>query len=134
MRLETATLKILLVALLALLSLSQASRVSAGYYVWTSNGPGGGSIRALAIDPLSPSTVYAGTPGGGVLKSTNGGATWSASNNGLTNANVRALAIDPRTPNTVYAGIDSDIPCPRGVFKSTNGGANFGLSFAIPRR
>ena len=59
---------------------------------------------ALAIDPATPSTLYAGTDGGGVFKSTNGGAAWSAVNIGLTNTYVDALAIDPATPSTLYAG------------------------------
>jgi photosystem II stability/assembly factor-like uncharacterized protein len=51
-------------------------------------------IPALAIDPLTPTTLYAGTYGGGVFKSMDGGVSWSAS--GLTNiyTSVTALAID----------------------------------------
>ena len=37
--------------------------------VWTSIGPEGGSINTLAINPVTPTTLYAGT-GGGVFKST----------------------------------------------------------------
>ena len=98
------------------------SKVPTGNNVWTSNGPEGGEVRALAIDPQTPSTVYAGT-GGGVFKSTNGGASWSVINSGPTFAYynpVQALAIDPQTPSTVYAGIPGS-----GVFKSTNGGASW---------
>ena len=62
-------------------------------------------VQVLAIDPVTPTTLYAGTWGGGVFKSTNGGAAWSAVNNGLTNRYVAALAIDPATPTTLYAGI-----------------------------
>jgi hypothetical protein len=87
---------------------------------WTSNGPEGGYIQALAIDPTTPATVYAGTPGGGVFKSTDGGASWAAVNSGLTNTNVFALAIAPTTPTTVYAGTIHG-----GVFKSTDGGASW---------
>ena len=39
-------------------------------------------VKALAIDPHDPSTLYAGTYGGGVFKSTNGGGSWSAVNTG----------------------------------------------------
>ena len=74
-------------------------------------------VYALAIDPATPSTLYAGTDGGGVFKSTNGGAAWSAVNTGLTATDVHALAIDPATPSTLYAGTTGG-----GVFKSTNGG------------
>ncbi len=35
--------------------------------------PEGGNIKTLAINPNTPSTLYAGTGGGGVFKSTNGG-------------------------------------------------------------
>jgi len=112
--------KVLLISLLLLLSASQAGIVSAGTNVWTSNGPEGGTIHALAIDPVTPATLYAGTSGGGVFKSTNGGGNWSAANTGLTNTDVLALAIDPATPATLYAGILGG-----GVFKSTNGGGNW---------
>ena len=56
--------------------LAKAYAAQAGINVWTSHGPGTVSIRALAIDPSTPSTLYAGTAagGGGVSKSTDGGA------------------------------------------------------------
>ena len=41
-------------------------------------------LCALAIDPATPTTLYAGTWDGGVFKSTNGGGNWSAVNTGLT--------------------------------------------------
>jgi hypothetical protein len=65
--------------------------------VWTSVGPYGGRIRALAIDPTTPATLYAGTDGGGVSKSTDAGGTWAAANTGLEYPYpyVSALAIDP---------------------------------------
>ena len=95
---------VLLVALLTLLTISQTSVALAGFGVWTRNGPEGGRIRVLAIDPATPTTLYAGTYGGGVFKSANGGASWSAVNSGLTSLAVLALAIDPATPTTLYAG------------------------------
>ena len=42
-------------------------------------------VRALAIDPSTPATLYAGMErGGGAFKSTDGGGSWSAINAGLT--------------------------------------------------
>jgi hypothetical protein len=70
----------------------------------------------LAIDPSAPATLYAGTSGGGVFKSTDAGGNWIAINSGLTNTVVSALAIDPSNMATLYAGTEG------GVFKSTNGG------------
>jgi hypothetical protein len=56
-------------------------------------------FNSLAVDPVTPTTVFVGSSGG-LYKSLNGGATWSRS--GLTT--VQALAIDPTDPATVYAG------------------------------
>lgn len=91
-----------------------------GTNVWTSIGPGGGEITALAINPVTPTTVYAGTRSSGVFKSTNGGVSWSKVNNGLTSTSVLALAIDPQTPSTVYMNTGGS-----GVFKSSNSGASW---------
>ena len=78
---------------------------------------GSGNITALAIDPQRPTTLYAGTSDRGVFKTTDGGATWSAT--GLANVYVSALAIDPVTPTTLYAVAWG------GLYKSTDGGANW---------
>ncbi len=69
-------------------------------------------VNALAIHPVRPSTVYAGTPYG-VFKSRNAARTWSPA---AAPGSVVALAIDPTRPTTIYAG-------GRGVFKSADGGA-----------
>src|SRR3990172_1064061 len=97
-----------------------AGTVDAGINSWSPIGPGGGTVRVLAIDPSAPSTIYAGTYGGGVFRSTDGGPTWGPINTGLSNLYVFALAIDPSAPSTLYAGTDGE-----GVFKSTNGGTSW---------
>jgi uncharacterized repeat protein (TIGR01451 family) len=61
-------------------------------------------IPALAIDPATPTTIYASTPGGGVFKSINGGGFWDAAAVGMTSKNVSGLAVAPNNPATVYAG------------------------------
>jgi len=95
------------------------------------------SVTALAIDPVSSSTIYvsAGTneisAKGGVFKTTDGGGSWRAINTGLDpDATGSVLVIDPKTPTTIYLGSD------RGVFKSSDAGgewhaANAGLSYPI---
>jgi|SRR6267142_438852 len=85
-------------------------------------------IPALAIDPLTPTTLYAGTyGGGGLFKSTDGGANWVAVGS-LTY--ISDLAIDPLTPTTLYAGTlgiywGSGELTLGGVYKSTNRGASW---------
>jgi photosystem II stability/assembly factor-like uncharacterized protein len=73
-------------------------------------------VVALAIDPKSPATIYAGTEAG-VFKSSDSGESWKDINVGLTSTYVRTLVIDPSAPTTVYAGTQGG-----GVFKTSNGG------------
>ena len=99
--------------------IANAHAARAGVNVWTTHGPFGEIVQALGIDPIMPSTLYAGTYGAGVFRSTSGGTDWTAVNTGLTNTVVQALAIDPLTPSTLYAGTGG------GVFRSTNSGGTW---------
>jgi hypothetical protein len=90
----------------------------AGINVWTAHGPYGSPVQVLAIDPHTPSTLYAGTRGHGVYRSSDSGVSWSAI--GLTGSQVNALAIHPSTPSTLYAATNGD-----GVHQSTDSGANW---------
>ena len=44
---------------------------------WIRKGPEGGSIASIVIDPATTSTLYIGTWGGGIFKSTDGGENWT---------------------------------------------------------
>jgi hypothetical protein len=114
-----------LIALLAFLGMGSRT-VWAGINAWTSIGPDGGSVQALAIDPQNLGTVYAGTSGAGVFKSTNGGTSWSAANAGLTAFNVSTLAVDPQNSGTLYATAGGS------VFKTTDGGAHWSEVYSAP--
>src|SRR5262249_34290630 len=82
-------------------------------------GLGNRFVLSVAIHPLSPDTIYAGTGAGHVFKSTDAGATWN--DTGLSAAfAVVALAIDPQTPTILYPGTFGD-----GAFKSTNAGVSW---------
>lgn len=76
-----------------------------------------GYVTSLAIDPFVPNTVYAGTFGAGVLKSTDVGSTWNPVNTNLTSSKVLCLAIDHTVPTKLFAGTAN------GLFKTTNGGS-----------
>ncbi len=76
---------------------SSPSTVSAGVNVWTtSSGAAAGDIRALAIDPAHPSTLYAGTSGGGVFGCDSNGRFWIFGG-GLTNISVDMTVTDTQT-------------------------------------
>src|SRR5438034_6257169 len=99
-------------------------RAEAGVNAWTTNGPHSETINALAIDPQTPTTLYAGSSGHGVFKSTDGGGNWSAVNTGLTTPYgaiwVNALRSEEHTPTTLYAASSGG-----GVFKSIDGGGTW---------
>lgn len=84
----------------------------------------------LAIDPTNTLVMYLATGDGnagdtrsiGVLKSINGGASWSAT--GLTNAVttnflIRRLLINPSNTQIILAATST------GIYRSTNGGTNW---------
>ncbi len=85
------------------------------------------TVHALAVDPSSASTVYAGVESG-LYKSEDGGVSWTFHDQGLPvlagtgeAAAVLALAIDPSSPETLYAATGV------GVSKSTDGGLTWAL-------
>lgn len=85
---------------------------------------GVGEISTLAIAPQDPTTLYASTRCAGVIRTTNGGASWTATNNGLFDPYIiSTLTIAPSNPETVYAA--SNYILDLTVFKTTNGGANW---------
>src|SRR5439155_25723802 len=75
----------LLIPIVILGGPSSAGVASAQSRTWISNGPEGGTIHALAIDPQTPGTLYAGTDGGGGFRTTAGAASGGPTNTGLTN-------------------------------------------------
>ena len=116
----------ILLTILVLFTLFQGALrenvVKGADYQWVpvNNGLTNLDVSSLAIDPTNTQIIYAGTDGGGVFKSTDGGVSWAQMNTGLTNNKLYSLAIDPTNSQTIYAGIVGS-----GVLKSTNGGTNW---------
>jgi photosystem II stability/assembly factor-like uncharacterized protein len=99
-----------------------------GSWTKTSLGMEGGPVSALSISPAyaADHTVFAGSPEGGVFKSTNGGASWAPANQGLTGLSslrVNALVVSPGfvADHTLFAGIGNRLA------KSTDGAASWSL-------
>lgn len=67
------------------------------------------NVKALVVDPVTPSTLYAGTSGGGVFKSTNGGTSWSEMNTGIPNKFITSLILAPLTQQKLYAVSDAGL-------------------------
>jgi photosystem II stability/assembly factor-like uncharacterized protein len=77
------------------------------------------AVVAIAVNPLDPNTIYAGSRTGGILKSTDGGTRWAAANAGLTNLDMYALVVDPHNPQVLFASTQG------GVFRSSNSGESW---------
>ncbi|WDT70516.1 MAG: JDVT-CTERM domain-containing protein [Candidatus Manganitrophus sp.] len=89
--------------------------------------------HAIAIDPTTPTTLYAGGTGTpNLAKSTDGGTTWTDIPITGVSVFVQSLAIDPKITSTIYAGTAT-----QGIFKSVNNGGTFtpvntGLPAVLP--
>ncbi len=88
----------------------------------------GGRVTAVAGVPGQPLTFYFGGTGGGVWKTTDGGASWdSVSDKFFRTGSVGALAVADSDPNVIYAGmgegcIRGNASAGDGVWKSTDAG------------
>ncbi len=95
-------------------------------------GPGTMSGRITAIEGLSSDNgkqLYVGTAGGGVWKTTNGGASFKSVFDKYCQS-VGAIAIDQKNPKTVYVGtgesnMRNSVSIGDGLYKSTDGGDNW---------
>ena len=74
-----------------------------GLFVTNNGVPNPVVVNALAIDPVTPSIVYAATQGGGIFKTTNSAGNWNPSNAGLPSF-INGVVVDRNSPTTVYSG------------------------------
>jgi hypothetical protein len=63
-----------------------------------------GRTLCMAFDPTDAQTIYVGTAGGGVWKTTNGGRLWEPKSDFQISLAVGAIAIDPNDHTRVFAG------------------------------
>src|SRR4029077_8353314 len=78
---------------------------------------------AIAIDPANPSVAYVGNQYGQVVKTSNGGASWTIASLGSAPMTVNAIAVDPTSTSVVWAATSG------GLFESTDGGATWSQRF-----
>lgn len=111
---------------------------------WTIVGPtgkptggGAGRVNFVRFDPINSNIMWAGTPDGGLWKTTNGGTSWTTNTDQLAVIGCSDIAIDPTNTSTMYLATgDSDGNDTRsiGVLKSTDGGATWnttGLTWTV---
>ena len=99
----------------------QSNWVDLGPVYWkhtSSWAPGLGRIDCIAVDPKNQNLVYAGSPEGGLWKTSNGGATWNVVSEKIPTPFMKlaSVALDPANPEIVYAGTTGG-----KIYKSTDG-------------
>lgn len=97
-------------------------------------------VSTLAVDPMNPQIVYAGTGdwhgsvgyGMGVMKSLDGGATWTNYGRNEMGGNaVAKIIVDPDTPSTLIAVTGRGRDYNGRVFRSTDGGKNWSATLNV---
>lgn len=92
-------------------ALSNAITIEPAIGIWTTEGPYGGTINQILVDPSDPATLYARAQTG-VFRSRDAGAHWQQM---LVHKSLADLLLDPNNPAVVYAVW-------YGINKSTDGG------------
>lgn len=96
----------------------------------------GGRVVAVSGVPDEPFTYYMGATGGGVWKTTDGGAEWKNISDGFfTSGSIGALTVAPSEPSVIYVGtgetcLRNNVSAGDGVYRSNDAGrtwANVGL-------
>jgi len=85
-------------------------------FLWIRQIELGGAIFELTPDPSAPGTIYAGTEGRGVYKTTDYGDLWERQDNGVVPPNLTSIAEAASPGETLYAGTSA------GVYVSDDGG------------
>lgn len=86
---------------------------------WQSVGPSPPAVEAAIVSNAATHTIFIGSNGGGILKSTDDGASFVAVNNGLDDVTIAAMAMDPTNPAIVYASAAFS------MYKTIDGGASW---------
>ena len=119
------------------ISLSENSTDNLNNYAPAGPNNIGGRTRALAFDKRSNQVIIAGCVSGGIMRSLDGGQTWTRVSPENEIHNLSALAQDPRAgfEDTWYAGggepignsasIDGATYLSQGIWKSTNNGQSW---------
>ena len=81
-------------------------------------------VNDVFVDAKNPERVLLATDRGGVLTSTDAGATFKPANEGFSGRKVEALLVDRVNPARIFAGVVND-KAYGGVFVSTNGGQHW---------
>ena len=90
-----------------------------GWQTLTDGLPANPEVRAIALHPTQPDTVFAGTQAG-LYRSDDGGDTWRSLGLPGPLQTVWSIALDPRDAGTIFVGVEGF-----AVWRSRDGGAHW---------
>lgn len=99
---------------------------------WSS---GQGRVNFVYVDPTTSSTIYVGSPAGGIWRSIDNGSTWTPLSDNLPQIGVSGIVVDQTNSNVIYIATgdkDASDTYSIGVLKSIDGGVTWnttGLTF-----
>ncbi len=94
-----------------------------------------GRVNCMAFHPTNTNIFWAGTPAGGLWKTTNGGLNWTCISNQFASIGISDIAVNYLNPNIIYiltGDVDGGDSFSIGVLKTSDGGLTWkktGLSF-----
>ncbi len=94
----------------------------------TSQPNGLGRINGLCFHPSNAGTFYAGSPSGGLWRTTDGATTWSALTTSTPTLGVSSILLHPTNANLILIGTgdrDGNDAPGMGVYKSIDGGTTW---------
>jgi photosystem II stability/assembly factor-like uncharacterized protein len=103
-----------------------------GSWTWTQAGvdlewsPGAGNYGfSLAVDPNDPQDVLLGTIGGGLFRTTDGGASFVPVDGGFLATDGLGFAVDPSNPSRMLVSSTEGFDGTPGIYETLDGGANW---------
>ena len=108
-----------------------------------SNGEGVGRIDRIAFHPTNVTIMFAGSPYGGLFKTTDGGANWFPISEYVASLGVSGIVVNPVNPDIIYVlsgdgeshkgcfngeycdSLQGKISASNGVYKTTDGGSTW---------
>ena len=79
------------------------TRIGPDLVITTFGTKGIGRVDRIAFHPTLENTMYAGTPCGGIFKTTNGGSLWSNLNNYIPSLGISGIVVSHANPSVLYA-------------------------------
>jgi hypothetical protein len=91
-----------------------------------------GAVNSLAAHPTDANIIYAGTVGGGIWRTTDGGGNWTPLTDLFPSLGINSIAFSPLDANVLYAGTGNfasggTVGGPIGLLRTTDAGATWSI-------